>query len=121
MTGALTLGIPKVLYLFVEGILIIFRCFSQIFSMFRSLFGEKDYCVEVVDGMNEIYISGPPRTGTWLLFCFISSVFYAWITYIYPPPRIHNAFLRNLEGSICVWLAFCYFMSSTNSKRNVPK
>jgi hypothetical protein len=29
--------------------------------MFRSLFGERHYCLDVLPGMNEIYISGPSR------------------------------------------------------------
>ena len=32
-----------------------------IVGMFRSLFSEKHYCMEVVDGMNEIYVTGPER------------------------------------------------------------
>jgi hypothetical protein len=31
------------------------------FQMFRSLFSEKHYCIDVVDGMNEIYVTGPER------------------------------------------------------------
>lgn len=34
---------------------------NQIVNMFRSLFSEKHFCLEVVDGMNEVYISGPTR------------------------------------------------------------
>jgi hypothetical protein len=34
---------------------------SQICSMFRELFSTRNYCVDVVTGMNEIYISGPAR------------------------------------------------------------
>jgi hypothetical protein len=30
-------------------------------AMFRELFSERHYVVEVVDGMNEIYVTGPPR------------------------------------------------------------
>lgn len=33
----------------------------QIMEMFRSLFDEKHFCVDVVDGMNEIYVTGPSR------------------------------------------------------------
>lgn len=33
----------------------------QISKMYRSLFSDKHYCVDVVKGMNEIYISGPAR------------------------------------------------------------
>lgn len=33
----------------------------QIFKMFRSLFGETHYCVDILPGMNEIYITGPER------------------------------------------------------------
>jgi hypothetical protein len=34
---------------------------SVVAGMFRSLFGERHYCIDVVEGMNEVYISGPPR------------------------------------------------------------
>jgi hypothetical protein len=34
---------------------------TQIHNMFRSLFGENHYCLDVIEGMNEIYVSGPPR------------------------------------------------------------
>jgi len=34
---------------------------SQILGTFRTLFGEKHYCLDVVDGMNEIYVTGPER------------------------------------------------------------
>lgn len=34
---------------------------AQINDMFRSLFGKTHYALEVIDGMNEIYISGPAR------------------------------------------------------------
>lgn len=34
---------------------------SQINKMFRTLFSEKNYCLEVVEGMNEIYVSSPQR------------------------------------------------------------
>ena len=34
---------------------------TQVESMFRELFSTKNYCVDVVTGMNEIYISGPAR------------------------------------------------------------
>mmetsp|Transcript_9516 Transcript_9516/g.15790 ORF Transcript_9516/g.15790 Transcript_9516/m.15790 type:complete len:732 (+) Transcript_9516:165-2360(+) len=34
---------------------------TQIESMFRSLFSRRNYCLDVVTGMNEIYISGPSR------------------------------------------------------------
>lgn len=34
---------------------------SQIVKMFRTLFSEKNYCLEVVEGMNEIYVSSPQR------------------------------------------------------------
>lgn len=34
---------------------------SQIQRMFRSLFGESHYCLDVIEGMNEIYVSGPSR------------------------------------------------------------
>lgn len=34
---------------------------SQVGCMFRELFSTKNYCVDVITGMNEIYISGPPR------------------------------------------------------------
>lgn len=39
------------------------RCATapQILKAFRSLFSEKHYCLDVVDGMNEIYVTGPPR------------------------------------------------------------
>lgn len=33
----------------------------QVFELFRSLFSEMNYCVDVVEGMNEIYVSGPSR------------------------------------------------------------
>lgn len=33
----------------------------QIQRMFRSLFGESHYCMDVIPGMNEIYVSGPER------------------------------------------------------------
>jgi len=33
----------------------------QIFKMFRSLFGETHYCVDILPGMNEIYVTGPER------------------------------------------------------------
>ena len=33
----------------------------QVFKMFRSLFSERHYCVDVVKGMNEIYVTGPAR------------------------------------------------------------
>ena len=33
----------------------------QIQRMFRSLFGESHYCLDVLEGMNEIYVSGPSR------------------------------------------------------------
>lgn len=29
--------------------------------MFRSLFSERHYCVDVIEGMNEIYVTGPVR------------------------------------------------------------
>jgi hypothetical protein len=29
--------------------------------MFRSLFSEKHYSVDVIEGMNEIYVTGPSR------------------------------------------------------------
>ncbi len=34
---------------------------KKVNSTFRSLFGESHYCVDVLPGMNEIYVSGPPR------------------------------------------------------------
>lgn len=34
---------------------------SQVGCMFRELFSTKNYCVDVVTGMNEIYIGGPAR------------------------------------------------------------
>jgi hypothetical protein len=39
------------------------RCANApgMFSMFRSLFSEQHYCVDVVEGMNEIYVTGPER------------------------------------------------------------
>ena len=33
----------------------------QIYKMYRSLFSERHYCVDVVKGMNEIYVTGPAR------------------------------------------------------------
>ena len=36
---------------------------SIIFNAFRQLFVERHYCIDVVEGMNEVYISGPPRTN----------------------------------------------------------
>lgn len=33
----------------------------QINTMFRSLFSEEDYCVDIAEGMNEIYVTGPCR------------------------------------------------------------
>jgi hypothetical protein len=33
----------------------------QISRMFRSLFGESHYCLDIIEGMNEIYVSGPSR------------------------------------------------------------
>lgn len=34
---------------------------SEVFKMFRSLFSQTNYCVDVIDGMNEIYVTGPGR------------------------------------------------------------
>jgi hypothetical protein len=34
---------------------------SQIKQMFRSLFSETHYCLDVIEGMNEVYVSGPSR------------------------------------------------------------
>lgn len=34
---------------------------TQIHAMFRSLFSTRHYCMDIVEGMNEIYISGPSR------------------------------------------------------------
>lgn len=34
---------------------------TQITKMFRSLFSERHYCFDVVEGMNEVYVSGPSR------------------------------------------------------------
>lgn len=34
---------------------------KKVIATFRKLFGENHYCVDVLDGMNEIYVSGPPR------------------------------------------------------------
>ena len=34
---------------------------SQISSVFRELFSEKNYCMDVIEGMNEIYVTGPRR------------------------------------------------------------
>lgn len=34
---------------------------TQIYRTFRSLFSERHYCVDVVSGMNEIYVTGPAR------------------------------------------------------------
>lgn len=34
---------------------------SQILSMFRSLFSERHYCLDVIQGMNEVYVTGPNR------------------------------------------------------------
>lgn len=34
---------------------------SQIQAMFRSLFGENHYCMDIVSGMNEVYVTGPSR------------------------------------------------------------
>jgi len=34
---------------------------SQITGMFRSLFSERHYCLDVVEGMNEVYVTGPAR------------------------------------------------------------
>ena len=34
---------------------------SIIFKMFRNLFDERHYCLDIVHGMNEIYVSGPSR------------------------------------------------------------
>lgn len=33
----------------------------QISGMFRRLFSEQNYCMDIVTGMNEIYVTGPPR------------------------------------------------------------
>ena len=30
----------------------------QIFTMYRCLFSERNYCVDVVEGMNEVYVTG---------------------------------------------------------------
>lgn len=35
---------------------------TQIESMFRSLFSKKNYCMDAISGMNEIYVSGPARS-----------------------------------------------------------
>lgn len=39
------------------------RCANapQIITMFRNLFGKEHYCLDVLDGMNEIYVTGPTR------------------------------------------------------------
>lgn len=34
---------------------------KQIYSIFRNLFSEKNYCMEKIEGMNEIYVTGPER------------------------------------------------------------
>ncbi len=34
----------------------------QIARMFRCQFSQRNYCVDVVKGMNEVYVTGPPRT-----------------------------------------------------------
>ena len=34
---------------------------SQICGMFKSLFSERHYCCDIVEGMNEVYVSGPSR------------------------------------------------------------
>ena len=34
---------------------------SQIHNTFRSLFSERHYCVDVIHGMNEVYVTGPDR------------------------------------------------------------
>ncbi len=34
---------------------------KKINAAFRKLFGENHYCLDVLNGMNEIYVSGPPR------------------------------------------------------------
>mmetsp|Transcript_15947 Transcript_15947/g.35289 ORF Transcript_15947/g.35289 Transcript_15947/m.35289 type:complete len:664 (+) Transcript_15947:182-2173(+) len=34
---------------------------TQVEGMFRSLFSRRNYCLDVVPGMNEIYVSGPSR------------------------------------------------------------
>lgn len=33
----------------------------QVFAMFRELFSKRNYCVDVIEGMNEIYVTGPTR------------------------------------------------------------
>jgi len=34
---------------------------SQINDMFRSLFGQQHYCLDALEGMNEVYVTGPAR------------------------------------------------------------
>lgn len=34
---------------------------SQVNEMFRSLFSERHYCVDIIHGMNEVYVTGPNR------------------------------------------------------------
>lgn len=41
-----------------------YRCAtaSQIFASFRELFSERNYCMDIIEGMNEIYVTGPSRS-----------------------------------------------------------
>jgi len=34
----------------------------QLYSLFRELFSERNYCMDVLEGMNEIYVTGPARS-----------------------------------------------------------
>ncbi len=34
---------------------------SQVNDMFRSLFGQQHYCLDALEGMNEVYVTGPAR------------------------------------------------------------
>mmetsp|Transcript_817 Transcript_817/g.1373 ORF Transcript_817/g.1373 Transcript_817/m.1373 type:complete len:680 (-) Transcript_817:126-2165(-) len=36
---------------------------SHVVKAFRSLFSEQHYCLDIVDGMNEVYVTGPSRFG----------------------------------------------------------
>ena len=36
---------------------------QTIYSLFRSLFSERHYCLESITGMNEIYVTGPARSN----------------------------------------------------------
>eukprot|EP00596_Hydrurales_sp_CCMP1899_P008289 CAMPEP_0119042208 /NCGR_PEP_ID=MMETSP1177-20130426/14444_1 /TAXON_ID=2985 /ORGANISM="Ochromonas sp, Strain CCMP1899" /LENGTH=666 /DNA_ID=CAMNT_0007008827 /DNA_START=246 /DNA_END=2246 /DNA_ORIENTATION=- len=114
---------------------------TQVYRMFRSLFSSQNYCIDVVEGMNEVYVTGPKRDsegansdnifytkhvdGPWGLIPFVSV--YRCIVGMDRNMMTTTHFpLANLSVNACAGdvLAFdfnreVHFISTDSSKRDI--